>query len=233
METEARAERTLTTAQYKQFLPLVRRTAIRLARRVPAHITVQDLVSYGWVGLLEAFRRSSAAMSDEEFEAYALYRIRGAMLDFLRSLDPATRNVRSQSRKITRAITALTSAHGRPPEESEIAVALDMTAEGYRSLLSNIAAQGMARLEMLDMDRVDVEDRAEGADDALARHSLTSAVTASIGLLSERLQHVLALYYQEECTFREIGSLLGVTESRACQLHTEAVHRLRAAIGRE
>src|SRR5579859_5713081 len=121
IEAEARARRTMNRDAYEQFLPLVRRTAMRLARRVPATITVSDLVGYGWIGLMEAYQRSSPDMPEEEFEAYALYRVRGAMLDYLRSLDPTTRDLRRASRQVARTIRDLTSALGRDPEEEEIA----------------------------------------------------------------------------------------------------------------
>jgi RNA polymerase sigma factor for flagellar operon FliA len=106
-DAEARARRTMDFSAYERFLPLVRRTAMRLARRVPPSVTVADLVGYGWVGLMEAFHRSAEEMPDDEFQAYALYRVRGAMLDYLRSLDPATRDLRRASRRVATAIRDL------------------------------------------------------------------------------------------------------------------------------
>jgi RNA polymerase sigma factor for flagellar operon FliA len=232
-DAEARAQRSMDRAAYERFLPLVRRTAMRLARRVPATITVADLVGYGWVGLMEAYQRSATDMPDEEFQAYALYRVRGAMLDYLRSLDPATRDLRRASRRVAHAIRDLSQRLGREPEEEEIAQSLGITIRSYRDLLEKIAAAGMARLELLDLDEVDVESAGETIDDAVSKRRLADAVAEAMETLPPKLLQVLALYYQEGCTLRQIGAVLGVGESRVSQLHTEAIHRLRAAVGRE
>ncbi|HEX7666385.1 MAG TPA: RNA polymerase sigma factor FliA [Polyangiaceae bacterium] len=231
MQTEAAAARTLSRADYDRFLPLVRRTAMRLARRVPAEVTVADLVSYGWIGLIEAYRRAQPDMPENEFEAYALYRVKGAMLDYLRGLDPASRSTRKISRAIARAIAELSQKLGRAPEEEEICAELKMSEEQYRQALTDVAAAGMARLEMVQLDNMEVE--ADHDDSPDGRRLIASALVQAINTLPPRLQQVVALYYQEDCTLREIGQVLGVTESRVSQLHTEAIHRLRAAIGRE
>lgn len=230
---EATARRKLTRAEYERYLPLVRRTAMKLARKLPTTITVADLVSYGWIGLLEAFERASPDMDASEFEAYALYRIRGAALDHLRSLDPASRSARSQSRAIARGIQTLTKKLKRPPEEEEIAAELGMTIEAYRTSLDEVGRAGMARLEMLDLDDVQLDSQTESPDEGAGKKEMGLAVTRAIEELPLRLQQVLALYYTEGHTLREIGIVLEVTESRACQLHTEAIHRLRAAIGKD
>jgi RNA polymerase sigma factor FliA len=232
-EAESRARRSMDRAAYERFLPLVRRTAMRLARRVPATITVADLVGYGWVGLMEAYQRSASGMPDQEFEAYALYRVRGAMLDYLRSLDPATRDLRKASRRVAHTIRDLSQKLGREPEEEEIAQSMGIELRGYRELLEKIAAAGMARLELLDLDEVEVESSGETIDDAVAKRRLADAVVSAMETLPPKLLQVLALYYQEGCTLRQIGAVLGVGESRVSQLHTEAIHRLRAAVGRE
>ncbi len=230
---ERTGRRKLTRSEYERYLPLVRRTAMKLARKLPTTITVADLVSYGWVGLLEAFERASPDMDAQEFEAYALYRIRGAALDHLRSLDPASRTARAQSRSIARSIQTLTKKLGRPPEEEEIAADLSLSVDAYRTALDEVGKAGMARLEMLDLDEVQVAGGAESAEDGAGKKELASAVTQAIEELPVRLQQVLALYYSEGHTLREIGIVLEVTESRACQLHTEAIHRLRAAVGKD
>jgi RNA polymerase sigma factor for flagellar operon FliA len=233
-EAEVRAKRALDRGAYEKFQPLVRRTAMRLARRVPSTITVADLVGYGWVGLMEAYQRSESNMPDEEFEAYALYRVRGAMLDYLRSLDPATRDMRRASRRVTRAIRDLSGKLGREPEEEEIADVLAMDLGAYRTMLEKIAAAGMARLELLDLDDIEGSAGATSTtDDAVDKRKLGEAVAAAIETLPAKLVQVLALYYQEDCTLRQIGQVLGVSESRVSQLHTEAIHRLRAAVGRD
>ena len=228
--TLAQNDRGLSRDDYDRFLPLVRRTAMRLARRVPREVTVQDLVSYGWIGLIEAYKRAQPDMPANEFEAYALYRVKGAMLDYLRQLDPATRATRKTSRLIARAIASLSQKLGRAPEEEEICASLGMTEDQYRQSLTDVAAAGMARLELVDLDNMNVDRDDDGVE---GKRLISSALVQAIGTLPERLQQLLALYYQEDCTLREIGSVLGITESRVSQLHTEAIHRLRAAIGRE
>ena len=232
-EAEQSARRSLDHEAYARYLPLVRRTAMRLARRVPSTIAVADLVGYGWVGLMEAYQRSDPNMPEEEFEAYALYRVRGAMLDYMRSLDPSTRAVRRASRGMARAIRVLSTRLGREPDENEIAAELELTVEAYRATLDKIAAAGMARLELLDLDDLDVVAAGATAEDEAGKRQMADAVATAINGLPERLAQILALYYQENCTLRQIGLILGVTESRVSQLHTEAIHRLRAAIGRE
>jgi RNA polymerase sigma factor FliA len=225
--------RQLSRADYDRFSPLVRRIAMRMARRVPSHISVGDLVSCGWLGLLEAFSRAEGGMPVEEFEAYASHRVRGAMLDYLRGLDPATRQARNASRRVARVITQLTGQLDRQPEEHEIAASMGLELVAFRQLLSTIANAGMARLEVLDIDQVDPAEDRGAPDEEAGRRMLSRAVADAIQHLSPRLQQVLALYYQEDCTLREIGAVLGVSESRVSQLHTEAMHRLRAIVGKE
>jgi RNA polymerase sigma factor for flagellar operon FliA len=205
---------------------------MRLVRKVPKHITVEDLVGYGWVGLMESYQRADPDMPEEEFEAYASYRIRGAMLDYLRTLDPASRDLRRASKKVTEVIRGLTTEHNRPPEEEEIARGLGSSIDEYRTLLQRISQGGLARLEVLDLDQMDVETDSPTIDEDVGRRELGGVVAQAIETLPPKLQQILALYYQEDCTLREIGLVLGVTESRVCQLHSEAMHRLRARIGR-
>lgn len=227
-------KRTLTREDYDKYLPLVRRIAMRLARRVPSHISVADLISSGWVGLVEAYSRSDAEMPREEFEAYASHRVRGAMLDYLRGLDPATRQARNTSRKVARTIADLTRKYGRPPEEEEIAGELGLELADYHKLLHKISSAGMSRLELVDIDKVEaMPDRRNMPDEQAGTRLLAEQVAEAIKRLPVRLQQILALYYQEDCTLREIGAVLQVSESRVCQLHSEAMHRLRADLGKE
>jgi len=231
---EARAKRTLSRAEYERYLPLVRRTAMKLARRLPSHVTVADLISYGWVGLLDAFERASPDMDADEFEAYAVYRIRGAALDHLRSMDPASRAARALSRKVARAMSDLTNERGgKAPEEEQIAARLEMSVDEYRTALERLGRAGMDRLEMLDIDELNVGGNEVPADESIGKKEMVGIVSAAIDALPERHKLVLALYYQEERTMREIGIVLEISESRVCQIHTEAIHRLRAAAGKE
>lgn len=226
--------RALTREDYDRFLPLVRRIAMRIARRVPRHVGVSDLVGWGWVGLVEAFSRAGEGMPTEEFEAYASYRAKGAMLDYLRAFDPNARLLRNTSRRVTRAIARATQALGRPPIEAEIAAAMELSVEDYRDVLSQLAASGMTQLEIVDVDELENQSGPESWPEEQAdRKILGDAVADAIREMPQRLQHVLALYYQEGCTLREIGLVLSLSESRVSQLHTEAMHHIRAAIGKE
>ena len=159
-----------------------------------------DLAGYGWVGLMEAYQRSAANMREEEFEAYALYRVRGAMLDYLSgALIRVTRDLRRSSRRVARAIRDLSQKLGREPEEEEIAESMGMQLRNYRELLEKIAAAGMARLELLDLDDIELEQNGETVDDAVAKRRLADAVVVAMETLPPKLVQVLALYYQEEC----------------------------------
>ena len=229
---EDRARPPLDRLAYTRFLPLVRRTAMRLVRKVPKHITLEDLIGYGWLGLMESYQRVEPDMPEHEFEAYASYRIRGAMLDYLRALDPASRDLRRASKKVTDVIRALTAEYNRPPEEEDIALGMGSSVEEYRELLQRISLGGLARLEVLDLDQMDIETETPAVDEEVGRRELGGVVAQAIETLPPKLQRVLGLYYQEDCTLREIGLVLGVTESRVCQLHSEAMHRIRARIGR-
>lgn len=226
--------RTLTRDEYGRFLPMVRRIALKLARRVGAHVQPNDLISAGWVGLLEAFAREGNKLEGEEFEAYASHRVKGAMLDYLRTSDPAARQARNASRRVARACARLRSTLGREPTEAEIAASLGLKEAAYHETLSSLAQAGMARVDLADPEQIErTESGKDDPEEGAGRRQLSAALAGAVGRLPERLQQLLALYYQEECTFREIGLVLGVTESRACQLHAEAVHRLRAAIGKD
>lgn len=230
---EGDARKALDRRQYERFLPIVRRIAMRAARRVPRHIAVADLVSCGWLGLMEAFHRAAPGMNAEEFEAYASYRIRGAMLDYLRSLDPSSKHMRRASRELAQTISKLGRSLSRAPSDEEIASSLGLNDAAYQDHLVRLSAAGMTRLELFDFDHEQVDAEVEPADEALSHRQLADVLAEAVTKLPLRLQQVLALYYQEECTLREIGGVLGLSESMVSRLHTEAVHRLRAAIGKE
>jgi RNA polymerase sigma factor FliA len=211
---------------YERYTPLVRRIAMKTIRSLPSSVTLDDLLSAGWIGLAEALRRRTTSMDEEQFEAYASHRVQGAILDYLRSLDPLSRKLRGASRRITEVTAELTRHLGRSPEEEEIAEHLGLPLDEYHQLLTKIADAGLARLELTES----VQDRAQSSspEQIASQHELVDRVAEAIDTLPERLRNVLGLHYQEDCSFREIGEILGVTESRACQLHAEAVHRIRA-----
>ena len=224
---------TLDRPAYERLLPMVRRTAMRLVRKVPSHVTVGDLIGYGWVGLMEAFQRARPDMPAEEFEAYASYRVRGAMLDYLRTLDPATRDIRRASKRLTETIRALTAKHGEPPDEADIAKALELSMEDYHGLLERISQSGVARIDNLDVDQIDIPAETATLDDEIGRRELGGVVAMALETLPPKHRQIIALYYRDERTLREIGLVLGVTESRVCQLHSEAMHRIRAQVSEQ
>ncbi len=213
---------------YERYTPLVRRIAMRTIRTLPSSITFDDILSAGWVGMAEALQRRAEGMQDEHFEAYASYRVRGAILDYLRVLDPLSRKLRGASRRITTAASDLTQRLGRMPTEEEVAGELGLSLSAYQDLLGEISDAGFARLELGTAGEPVTQDPSPEA--AIARTEIQSSVADAISELPERLQLVLGLHYQEECSLREIGEVLGVTESRVCQLHSEAVHLIRARI---
>lgn len=210
-------------------LPIVRRLAFRLARRLPPNVDVGDLIGAGTEGLLkaiEAYDVTNAA----RFETYAESRVRGAILDELRAQDALTRHGRRQMGEVTRVVRRLESELGRQPEEQEVADALGIELEAYHKLAENLSrAPALANLGALDPD--DVAGSHDSASELETRELKTQLVGA-IKRLPERTQTVLALYYQEECTLAEIGQILGVTESRVCQILGDATVRLRAALGK-
>jgi RNA polymerase sigma factor for flagellar operon FliA len=212
---------------YERYLPVVRRIAMKLVRRLPSQITMDDLIGAGWVGMVEALRRRDSIPTEEQFESYAAHRVRGAILDYLRSLDPMTRKMRGASRQITAAIKAFTARVGRAPAEEEIAGELGMDLEGYRVLLHQVAQADPTRVELTDFSSP--RSGSDAAPDIMAqRRELADRIAGAVEQMPERLQLILSLYYQEECSFREVGEVLGVTEARICQLHAEAIHRIRA-----
>ncbi|MDH6591076.1 RNA polymerase sigma factor for flagellar operon FliA [Variovorax sp. TBS-050B] len=223
----------------KQHQPMVRRMALQMLAKLPASVELDDLIQAGMIGLLDASTRYQDNRG-AQFETFASQRIRGAMLDELRASDWGSRGLRQSSRKVEQAIQSLEHQLGRPATEGEIAKALNMELDEYQSLLQDI--QGCQLLYVEDfaqdgesdnpwLDRQARNDNGTGSDDPLAqllesgfRHQLVDAIAA----LPERDQLLLNLYYEEELNLREIGAILEVSQSRVCQLHSQAISRLRA-----
>jgi RNA polymerase sigma factor FliA len=222
------------------YAPLVKYVAGRLGSGLPAHVDEGDLVSYGLLGLIGAIERFDPDR-DIKFETYAISRIKGSIIDELRSLDWVPRSVRSRAREIERAIAELESRLGRAPTDDEIAQKVGITEEELGESLSDISRSSIAALDELwtmsgeTGDQVSLLDTIEDVDgaepqSALAKTETREALGEAIARLPEREKLVVTLYYYEELTLREIGEVLGVTESRVSQLHTKAILRLKARL---
>jgi RNA polymerase sigma factor for flagellar operon FliA len=223
------------------YAPLVKYVAGRLGSGLPAHVDDEDLVSYGLLGLIGAIERYDPDR-DVKFETYAIARIRGAIIDELRALDWVPRSVRSRARDIERAIAELEAKLARVPTDEEIAAKLGLTTEELDESLSEIGRSSIAALDELwtisgsSGDQVALIDTIEDPEapdpqGSLSQTELREAIADSIARLPEREKLVVTLYYYEELTLREIGEVLGVTESRVSQLHTKAILRLKARLG--
>lgn len=214
----------------EQGLPLVRRIAFRMARRLPSSVQVDDLISSGTEGLLRAVDAYDPSRNDR-FEPYAERRIRGAMLDELRAADVLTRHGRNRMAQVSRTVAKLEHKLGRPPTEEEISEALGISLEEYQQLAMELA-RAPAIGGLGDHDPDDVASAALDPAALFAEAELRAHLNKAVSELPERTLQVLSLYYQHECTQAEIGKILGVTESRVCQILGEAVVRLRAKLAR-
>jgi RNA polymerase sigma factor FliA len=221
------------------YAPLVKYVAGRLGSGLPAHVDDDDLVSYGLLGLIGAIERFDPDR-EIKFETYALGRIKGAIIDELRSLDWVPRSVRARAREIERAIAELESKLGRAPTDEEISAKLGVSEEDFAEDLMEISRTSIAALDELwtvsaGGDQVALIDTIEdpagpSPTTALDATELREAMADAIARLPEREKLVVTLYYYEELTLREIGEVLGVTESRVSQLHTKAILRLKARL---
>jgi RNA polymerase sigma factor for flagellar operon FliA len=218
----------------RRYLPLVRRVVQRLAIRKPPHIELDDLVSWGIVGLLDAIEKYDPA-KEALFSTYAQFRIRGAILDHLRSLDWVPRSVRQKAGLIEKVSHELEGRLGRPPGEEEIARELEMTLTEYHDLLGKVGEMTLFSLEDLGFGNgegrfgPDKEDEEAEADPlrALLSQERVHLVADAIGRLPEREKLIVSLYYNEDLTMKEVGGVLGLTESRVSQLHSQAMLRLK------
>jgi RNA polymerase sigma factor for flagellar operon FliA len=222
------------------YAPLVKYVAGRLGSGLPAHVEEGDLVSYGLLGLIGAIERYDPDR-DVKFETYAIARIKGAIIDELRAMDWVPRSVRARARHIERAITELESKLHRAPTDEEIAQKLGITDEELEDSLTEISRSSIAALDELwtisssggdQVALIDTIEDTQGPEpqSALVQTELREALGEAIARLPEREKLVVTLYYYEELTLREIGEVLGVTESRVSQLHTKAILRLKARL---
>lgn len=218
------------------FSPLVKYVAGRVAVGLPQNVDQADLVSYGLFGLIDAIDKFDLSRGFK-FETYAISRIKGNILDELRAIDWVPRSVRAKARQIERAYAKLESELHRTPSEEELATELDMTMEQLRSSLSKISFVGVAALDEV-VGGSDREGRSTlgdsvptgdlGPGDLFEDRETRAILAESIGRLPDREKTVLTLYYYEGLTLAKIGEILGVTESRVCQIHTKAILQLRS-----
>ncbi len=235
-EGDASARERLVVA----YSPMVKFVAGRLGAGLPSHVDDADLISYGLMGLIGAIERFEPERGIK-FETFAMTRIRGAIIDELRSLDWVPRSVRSRAREIETAQSKLEHELQRAPTEAELAKKLGLSEEELQTSLLEIANSSVYALDELwtisdsSGDSVSLLDtisdpRADDPQESLASSEVKDRLTEGISGLPEREQLVIALYYYENLTLREIGEVLGVTESRVSQLHTKAVMRLKSAL---
>ena len=215
---------------------LVRRAAAQMMARLPANVDIDDLIQAGMIGLLDSVSRFDAGQGTQ-FETFAMQRVRGAMLDELRGSDWMPRSVRRNQRSIDRAIHTLEQRLQRPPSETEIAAQLEMSLAAYQQFL--LDAKGAQLIYLEDVGGDDGEagflERAVPSSAALPLERLgdqefRNALIECIERLPEREKLVMSLYYEEGLNLKEIGAVLGVTESRVSQLHSQSVSRLRSQL---
>ncbi len=223
-------------AMLKQYSPLVRRLAHQMIAKLPANVEIDDLIQVGMIGLSDALTRFDVAQG-VQFETFATQRIRGAMLDELRGNDWMSRGDRRHQRSIETAVHKLEQKLGRAPSEGEIAAELGMKLTDYQELLGKVRGTQLVYLEDMSGDDGDEDflDRHVADNDAnpLARltdRKMREALVAAIENLPEREQYVMSMYYEHDMNLKEIAAVLGVTESRVCQLHSQSIARLRAKL---
>ena len=215
-------------------MPLVKRLAHHMKAKLPPSVEVDDLIQAGMMGLLDAINRYEENQG-AQFETYAVLRIRGAMLDELRNSDWMPRSTRQNMRKVEQAMATLQQQLGRPPSESEVAKSLKLSLADYQDMLGESGGHQLVYYE-------DFHDDADGNDSFLDRYAVDDddplkslldsdfrqAVIDAIDALPPREKMLMGLYYEEELNLKEIGAVMGVSESRVSQLHTQAVARLRS-----
>lgn len=215
----------------EKHVPLVKRIAYHLLGRLPADVQVDDLIQAGVIGLLEAARLYDASQG-ASFETYAGIRIRGAMLDEVRRSDWTPRSVHRNARRVSEAVRAVEHREGREAQPQEVAAELDVGLDEYQRMVSDAVSSRVLSFEDIFEPESEGENRLPGSEpdplERLQEEGFRDALAGEIDRLPEREKLVMSLYYDEELNLREIGEVLGVSESRVCQLHGQALVRLRA-----
>jgi len=220
-----------------EFAPLIKYIASRIAIRLPPHIDLNDLINAGVIGLIDAIEKFDAG-KQIKFKTYAEFRIRGAILDELRSMDWVPRSVRQKARKIEDAYARLEYALGRPASDEEVAREMDIDMESFYRLLSETASVSLLSLDDLGEDDTDlskrnlleyiIQDEKDWPSHKIRYAEVGTMVAKAIQSLPEKERMVISLYYYDELTMKEIGHVLKFTESRVSQIHTKAILRLRS-----
>jgi RNA polymerase sigma factor for flagellar operon FliA len=215
-----------------KFFPYIEKVARRLARRLPAHVEIDDLISSGVIGLMEAAERYDPKRVDR-FEAFAEYRIRGAMLDDLRARDTLSRDMRRLSNELREATRKLESQLGRTPDQEELASTLGVEVDELYARQQKLSGSSVVGIDDAGPDFLErtSDDSSPDPFEVAAHRETLARLVEGIDDLPEKMQQVLSLYYCENLNLKEIGEVLGVTESRVCQIHGEATRRLRENLG--
>ncbi len=217
----------------QQHAPMVKRIAYHLKSRMPANIQLDDLLQAGMIGLLEAAKNYDATQG-ASFETYASIRVRGAMLDEVRKNDWAPRSVHRNNRRVAEIVRKIENKKGRDARDTEIVEALGMDMDEYNHILQD--ASGHKILSFEDIGAGDesllnsIPNPQTSVLDALQKEDIKSLVATAISSLPERERLVMALYYDEELNLREIGAVIGVSESRVSQIHSQAIIRLQSRL---
>jgi len=211
--------------------PLVKRIAYHLMSRLPASVQADDLIQAGMIGLLEAARNYDASQG-ASFETYAGIRVRGAMLDEIRKGDWVPRSVHRKARQMAEAVREIEHKHGRDARDHEVAEAMELGLNDYYKVLQDVSGHRVLSFEDVGVDEDAMStltaDQSTNPDEGLLREDFKRCLAEGISGLPERERLVLTLYYDEELNLREIGAVIGVSESRVSQIHSQALIRLKA-----
>jgi RNA polymerase sigma factor for flagellar operon FliA len=213
------------------YTPLVKRIAYHLMSRLPPNVQQDDLIQAGLIGLLEALRNYDASQG-ASFQTYARIRIRGAMLDEIRKNDWAPRSVHRKARMVAEVVREIEHKTGRDARDHEIAEALQVSLEEYHQLLQEASGHRVFSYDELEMEThggvPGLVEKDKGPLEGLQTEDFKRSLAEAIAGLPERERMVMSLYYDEELNLREIGAVIGVSESRVCQIHSQAVIRLQS-----
>jgi RNA polymerase sigma factor for flagellar operon FliA len=225
----------------REYLPLVRTIVGRLAMTLPAHVDIEDLYSSGLVGLLDAVRHYDPN-GGSTFESYARVRIRGSVFDELRRLDWVPRSVHDKARRVQEVMNELEQKTGQVPSEKEMAEALELTPEEYQHLIEEIRPATFVSLDSVrsgdeesEAPRHEIvsDESQESPGEVAARRELARIIADRLEQLPEMQRKVLALYYFEDLRLREIAEVFGVTESRICQIHAQAILSIKSSLRKQ